>query len=51
MTTETPLLEKPLKGPAYAVSGFGKLPHLAFILAGQVTLIPEANPPRSKAGT
>ena len=40
--TETPLLEKPLKGPVYAVSGFGVLPHLAFILGGQVTLMPEA---------
>ena len=40
--TETPLLEKPLKGPVYAVSGYGVLPHLAFILGGQVTLIPEA---------
>jgi hypothetical protein len=40
--TETPLLEKPLEGPAYAVSGFGKLPHLVFILGGQVTLMPEA---------
>ncbi len=38
--TETPLLEKPLKGPVYAVSGFGVLPHLAFILGGQVTLDP-----------
>ncbi len=41
-STETPLLEKPLEGPVYAVSGFGVLPHLAFILAGQVTLMPEA---------
>ncbi len=40
--TETPLLEAPLKGPVYAVSGFGVLPHLAFILGGQVTLMPEA---------
>ena len=40
--TETPLLEKPLRGPVYAVSGFGLLPHLAFILGGQVTLMPEA---------
>ncbi|HEX3241523.1 MAG TPA: hypothetical protein VHQ97_00445 [Solirubrobacterales bacterium] len=40
--THTPLLDAPLKGPAYAVSGFGKLPHVAFILAGQVTIIPEA---------
>jgi hypothetical protein len=41
-TTETPLLERPLQGPVYAVSGFGVLPHLAFILGGQVTLMPEA---------
>ncbi len=41
-STETPLLEKPLHGPVYAVSGFGVLPHLAFILGGQVTLMPEA---------
>ncbi len=40
--TETPLLEAPLKGPVYAVSGYGVLPHLAFILGGQVTLMPEA---------
>jgi hypothetical protein len=39
---DTPLLDDPLQGPAFAVSGFGKLPHLAFILAGQVTIIPEA---------
>ena len=42
---ETPLLEKPLEGPAYAVSGFsnGKnvLPHIAFILGGQVTIVPQ----------
>jgi hypothetical protein len=41
-TTNTPLLEEPLTGPVYAVSGFGVLPHLAFILGGQVTLMPEA---------
>ena len=40
--TKTPLLEAPLKGPVYAVSGFGLLPHLAFILGGQVMLTPEA---------
>jgi hypothetical protein len=40
--TITPLLDKPLQGPAYAVSGFGKLPHVVFILAGQVTITPEA---------
>ncbi len=39
--TETPLLEKPLEGLAYAVSGYGGLPHVTFILAGQVTVIPE----------
>jgi hypothetical protein len=38
----TPLLDLPLQGPAYAVSGFGKLPHLAFILDGQVRIIPQA---------
>ena len=40
--TDTPLLDQPLKGPAYAVSGFGKLPHVVFILDGQVTIMPEA---------
>jgi hypothetical protein len=42
-STQTPLLEQPLKGPVYAVSGSGGLPRLAFILAGQVTLIPRAD--------
>jgi hypothetical protein len=41
-TTHTPLLDAPLSGPAYAVSGFGRLPHVVFILAGQVTIMPEA---------
>jgi hypothetical protein len=40
--TRTPLLDAPLAGPAYAVSGFGKLPRLAFILDGQVRIIPQA---------
>jgi hypothetical protein len=40
-TTETPLLDQNLSGPAYAVSGFGKLPHVVFILGGQVTVMPE----------
>jgi hypothetical protein len=40
--TRTPLLDAPLSGPAYAVSGFGKLPRLAFILDGQVRLVPQA---------
>jgi hypothetical protein len=47
---KTPLLDAPLKGPAYAVSGYGKLPHLAFILAGQVTIIPEAESSSVKGG-
>ena len=41
-STVTPLLDQPLKGPAYAVSGYGKLPHVVFILGGQVTIMPEA---------
>jgi hypothetical protein len=41
-TTETPLLDAPLTGPAYAVSGFGKLPHVVFMLGGQVKLTPQA---------
>jgi hypothetical protein len=40
--TQTPLLDKPLSGLAYAVSGFGVLPHIVFILDGQVTIMPEA---------
>jgi hypothetical protein len=50
VSVNTPLLEKPLSGTAYAVSGFGKLPHLAFILEGQVTLIPEAESSSVKGG-
>jgi hypothetical protein len=42
VVTNTPLLDAPLSGPAYAVSGFGKLPHVVFILRGQVTIMPEA---------
>ena len=42
-TTTTPLLEKPLSGPVYAVSGSGGLPRLAFILNGQVDLVPRAD--------
>ena len=30
------------KGPAYAVSGFGGLPHVVFILDGQVSLLPQS---------
>jgi hypothetical protein len=39
---DTPLLDQPLTGPVYAVSGFGNLPHVVFILDGQVTIMPEA---------
>jgi hypothetical protein len=39
---KSPLLDEPLEGPAYAVSGYGKLPHLVFILDGQVTVMPQA---------
>ena len=47
----TPLLDQPLSGPAYAVSGYGKLPHLAFVLAGQVTVVPEALSSSVKGGS
>ncbi len=39
---KSPLLDQPLQGPAYAVSGFGKLPRLVFILDGQVKVMPQA---------
>jgi hypothetical protein len=42
VTTTTPLLDQPLSGPAYAVSGYGNLPHVVFILNGQVLIMPEA---------
>jgi hypothetical protein len=42
-STTTPLLDQPLTGPAYAVSGSGGLPRLAFILNGQVNLVPRAD--------
>ena len=41
-STETPLLGQPLSGPVYAVSGSGGLPKLAFLLNGQVNLLPRA---------
>jgi hypothetical protein len=40
--TKTPLLDQPLSGPVYAVSGGGGLPRLAFVLNGQVPLVPRA---------
>jgi hypothetical protein len=42
-TTTTPLLDRPLSGPVYAVSGSGGLPRLAFVLNGQVNLVPRAD--------
>jgi hypothetical protein len=47
---KTPLLDQPLAGPAYAVSGYGKLPRVAFILDGQVTLVPQAESSSVKGG-
>ncbi len=41
-SVKTPLLDAPLAGPVYAVSGKGGLPRLAFILDGQVSLVPRA---------
>ncbi len=49
-TTTTPLLDQPLSGPVYAVSGSGRLPRLAFILNGQVMLIPRADAATVKGG-
>ena len=41
-SVKTPLLDAPLAGPVFAVSGKGGLPRLAFVLDGQVSLIPRA---------
>ena len=49
-TTTTPLLDQPLTGPAYAVSGSGGLPRLAFILNGQVNLVPRAETKTTPGG-
>ena len=52
VTTTTPLLDAPLTGPAYAVSGFGKLPHVVFILDGPGDdHARKPNRPRSTTGT
>jgi hypothetical protein len=48
--TETPLLERPLEGPAYAVSGYGGLPHVVFILGGQVTILPQGESKQTRHG-
>jgi hypothetical protein len=49
-STTTPLLDKPLSGPVYAVSGSGGLPRLAFILNGQVNLVPRADTKTASGG-
>jgi hypothetical protein len=49
-STTTPLLDQPLQGPVYAVSGSGGLPRLAFILNGQVDLIPRADTKTASGG-
>jgi hypothetical protein len=49
-TTTTPLLDQPLEGPVYAVSGSGGLPRLAFILNGQIHLVPRADTETVKGG-
>jgi hypothetical protein len=49
-TTTTPLLDQPLTGPVYAVSGSGGLPRLAFVLNGQVDLLPRADAKTVKGG-
>jgi hypothetical protein len=49
-TTTTPLLDQPLSGPVYAVSGSGGLPRLAFILDGQVDLVPRADTKTASGG-
>jgi hypothetical protein len=38
-TATTPLLDKPLSGPVYAVSGSGGLPKLAVILDGEINFL------------
>jgi hypothetical protein len=49
-TTTTPLLDQPLSGKVYAVSGLGGLPRLAFLLDGQVHLLPRAESKSLKDG-
>jgi hypothetical protein len=49
-TTTTPLLDQPLTGLAYAVSGTGGLPKLAFLLNGQVSLVPRAESRTDRKG-
>jgi hypothetical protein len=44
----TPLLDAPLAGPVFAVSGKGGLPRLAFVLGGQVSLVPRGHSSSTK---
>ncbi|HEX6230019.1 MAG TPA: hypothetical protein VFZ41_11225 [Solirubrobacterales bacterium] len=37
----SPAYRAPLSGPVYAVSGFGRLPHLAYVLGGPANLLLE----------
>jgi hypothetical protein len=48
--TQTPLLDAPLSGSVYAVSGGGGLPRLAFVLGGQVSIVPRAESKSNHAG-
>ena len=45
-----PLLDQPLTGPVFAVSGSGGLPRLAFVLNGQVKLLPRAETQTDRKG-
>jgi hypothetical protein len=49
-TTTTPLLDQPLSGRVYAVTGGGGLPRLAFLLDGAVNLRPRAETKGVKDG-
>ncbi len=49
-STTTPLLDGPLQGPVYAVSGSGGLPRLAFVLGGQISLLPRGNVSTTRSG-
>jgi hypothetical protein len=48
--TTTPLLDQPLAGPVYGVSGSGGLPGVAFFLNGQVNLVPGADTKTTAGG-
>jgi hypothetical protein len=50
VSTVTPLLDQPLQGLAYAVSGTGGLPRLAFMLDGQVSILPRGESKSVKDG-